>query len=207
MSHVSNSAASPGAGVNRRGSDAAPESGGRGRDWGLMALRVGVGGTLVAHGTQKLFGWFGGAGLTGTAAGFERFGFRPGRANAVVAGLSETGGGALLALGLGTPGASAAAVGTMAVASTVQARNGFFAANGGFEYPAMLGWSAAALTLTGPGRFSMDHALHHRLNRPWMRTTALAAAVSASTAMILRRRHTLRSSPPADDHPADEPVS
>ena len=72
------------------------------RDVGLLALRLGVDGTLVAHGTQKPFGWFGGAGLEKTAAGFEHIGFRPGKVNAITAGLGEAGGGALLATGIGS---------------------------------------------------------------------------------------------------------
>ena len=122
------------------------------RDLGLLALRVGVGGTLVAHGAQKLFGWFGGAGLEQTGKMFDQLGFRPGQANAIAAGLGEAGGGALLAVGLGTPGAGAAVAGTMIVASSLHADNGFFSTKGGFEFPAVLGWSAAALALAGPAR-------------------------------------------------------
>ena len=120
------------------------------RDLGLLALRVGVGGALVAHGSQKLFGWFGGRGLEHTGATFERLGFRPGKLNAIAAGLGEAGGSALLAAGLGTPGASAAVTGTMIVASSMHLNSGFFNSKGGLEYPAVLGWSAAALALTGP---------------------------------------------------------
>ncbi len=149
------------------------------RDVGLLAIRVAIGGALVAHGAQKLFGWFGGAGLKRTGATFERLGFRPGQANALAAGLGEAGGGTLLALGLGTPGASAAVAGT---------DHGFFNSKGGFEYPAVLGWSAAALALTGPGALSLYHVLGHRLNRSWMRNLALAVAVPAAFAGIGRRR-------------------
>ena len=78
------------------------------RDVGLLVLRGGVGGALFGHGAQKLFGWFGGAGLAGTAEMFEQIGFKPGRANALAAGLGEAGGGALLVLGLATPGAGSA---------------------------------------------------------------------------------------------------
>ena len=46
---------------------------------GLLILRTGLGGVLVAHGVQKLFGWLGGAGLEDTAAAFEQMGFVPGR--------------------------------------------------------------------------------------------------------------------------------
>src|SRR5260370_22732095 len=103
------------------------------RDLGLLALGVGCGGTLVAHGAQKLFGWFGGAGLEQTGKMFEQLGFRPGQANAIAAGLGEAGGGALLAVGLATPGASAAVAGTMIVASSMHVDNGFFCRQGGFE--------------------------------------------------------------------------
>ena len=173
------------------------------RDFGLLALRLGVGGTLVAHGTQKLFGWFGGAGLDKTAAGFERIGFRPGKVNAIAAGLGEAGGGALLATGIGSPGAGAAVAGTMIVASSMHIDNGFFSNKGGFEFPAVLGLSAAALALTGPGTLSVDHLLGHRLNQPWMRSLALAAVVPAAFAVIARRRRAVASaaedvSPPAE---------
>ena len=117
------------------------------RDLGLLVLRLGIGGTLIAHGTQKLFGWFGGAGLDKTAVTFDHIGFRPGKINAVAAGLGEAGGGALLAAGVGTPGAGAAIAGTMIVASSMHIPNGFFASNGGFEFPAVLRASAAALAL------------------------------------------------------------
>ena len=158
------------------------------RDLGLFALRMGVGGSLAAHGAQKLFGWFGGAGLEQTGATFAKLGFRPGKLNAIAAGLGEAGGGALLAVGLATPGAGAAVAGTMIVASSMHVDNGFFNGKGGFEFPAVLGWSAAALALTGPGRLSLDSALGHRLNRSWMRTLALAAAAPAAFAVIARRR-------------------
>lgn len=75
------------------------------RDLGLLVLRVGTGAVLAAHGTQKLFGWFGGSGLEGTAKGMEAMGFSPGRESAIAAGLGEAGGGVLLALGLATPAA------------------------------------------------------------------------------------------------------
>src|SRR5437868_5263567 len=161
------------------------------RDLGLLGLRAAVGGALFAHGAQKLFGWFGGAGLERTGATFDRFGFRPGKLNAIAAGLGEAGGGALLAVGLGTPGASAAVAGTMIVASSMHVDKGFFNGKGGFEYPAVLGWTAAALALTGPGNMSLDHVLGHRLNRSWMRNLALTGAALAALVVIARRRHTV----------------
>jgi putative oxidoreductase len=161
------------------------------RDIGLLVLRLGVGGTLIGHGTQKLLGWFGGGGLDKTAAGFEKGGIRPGKPNAVAAGLGEAGGGALLVAGLGVPGAGAAVAGTMAVAASMHASNGFFSQKGGYEFPAVLGVSAAALVLTGPGTLSLDHAMDHRLNRDWMRVLALAAIPVAAFAVISRRRRAL----------------
>ncbi|MEU7737978.1 DoxX family protein, partial [Streptomyces griseus] len=77
------------------------------RDLGLLALRVGTGAVLAAHGTQKLAGWFGGGGIQGTTAAMEAMGFHPPKHSAVAAGLGETGGGVLLALGLATPAAGA----------------------------------------------------------------------------------------------------
>lgn len=161
------------------------------QDLGLFALRAGLGGTLIAHGAQKLFGSFGGGGIEGTAAMFDGMGFKPGKANAVIAGVSETGGGALLALGLGTPAAAGAVTGTMVVAGSMHAPNGFFAQKGGLEHPATLALAASALALTGPGRISLDHALGHALNRPWMRTFALAAVVPATALVISRRKKAL----------------
>ncbi|WP_037792560.1 DoxX family membrane protein, partial [Streptomyces sp. Mg1] len=75
------------------------------KDLGLLALRLGAGGVLVAHGAQKLFGWFGGGGIEGTAKMMEHMGFTPPRESAIAAGLGEAGGGALLILGLATPAA------------------------------------------------------------------------------------------------------
>ena len=72
-------------------------------DIGLLLLRLTAGLTLAAHGTQKLFGWFGGPGLDATGQFFEMIGFTPGRRHALMAGLAETGGGLLLTLGLFTP--------------------------------------------------------------------------------------------------------
>jgi putative oxidoreductase len=157
------------------------------RDLGLLLLRLGAGGVLAAHGTQKLFGWFGGHGIEGTGQFMESVGYRPGRASATASGLAETGGGALLALGLATPAAGAAAAGAMGGAAAVHTPNGFFNQSGGYEYAATLGLAATGLAVTGPGRLSLDHTLGHVFDRGWMVPTALAAT-AAVTALVVGAR-------------------
>ncbi|WP_316959399.1 DoxX family protein [Streptomyces sp. TRM68367] len=162
------------------------------RDLGLLLLRLGAGGVLAAHGTQKLFGWFGGGGIEGTGQFMESVGYRPGKASATAAGLAETGGGTLLALGLATPAAGAAAAGAMAGAAAVHTPHGFFNQSGGYEYAATLGLAATGLAVTGPGRFSLDHALGHVFDRGWMVPTALAATAAGAALVVGARTKRLR---------------
>jgi putative oxidoreductase len=126
---------------------------------GLLVLRLVFGLLLVGHGTQKLFGFFGGPGLAGTAGFFDSLGFRPGKAMATVAGASEAGAGLLLALGLLTPLASAAIIGTLVVAGSVHWAKGLWGQNGGYEMALLYGTAAAALAFIGPGAYSLDNAL------------------------------------------------
>ncbi len=161
-------------------------------DLGLLALRVAVGGVLVAHGSQKLFGWFGGGGLEGTAQGMEHMGFQPARQSALAAALGEAGGGAMLVAGLATPAAGAIVAGTMAGAVAVHAPAGFFGTAGGYEYPALLGAAGLSLGLAGAGRYSLDHALGHRLDRPWPGLLAFTASALAACSVVTRRRHVVR---------------
>ncbi|MGW3955929.1 DoxX family membrane protein [Streptomyces sp. NPDC004752] len=162
------------------------------RDLGLLLLRLGIGGVLAAHGAQKLFGWFGGYGIEGTGRFMESVGYAPGRASATAAGLAEAGGGALLALGLATPAAGAAAAGGMAAAAAVQVPNGFFAQEGGYEHPATLGLAAAGLAVAGPGRFSLDHALGHVVDRGWMVPAALGVTAAVTAAVVGARNCRVR---------------
>jgi putative oxidoreductase len=162
------------------------------QDIGLLALRLGTGGVLFAHGTQKLFGWFGGYGLEGTGKSMEQIGFRPGRRMALASGLGEAGGGTLLALGLATPGAGAAVAAAMAGAASVHQPAGFFNDKGGLEFPAYLGFAGTALALSGPGALSLDRLLGHRTDRPWMPAVTFAAAAAGATLVITRRRKVLR---------------
>ena len=125
-------------------------------DVGLLVGRVIVGVLMSAHGAQKLFGWFGGYGLSGTGGFFEGLGFRPGRAFAAAAGTAEWAGGLLLALGLFEPAAAAAILSVMIVATTtVHWPNGLLSANGS-EKTLLYGSAAVALALTGPGAYSLD---------------------------------------------------
>jgi putative oxidoreductase len=172
-------------------------------DLGLLALRLGVGSTLAAHGAQKLFGWFGGGGIEGTAAGMEAMGFRPSRPSAVLAGLGETGGGVLLALGLATPVGGAAAASTMVAAGAVHRPAGFFAMKGGYEYTGVLGLVGTALAIAGPGRYSVDALLGDRFNRPWMAATALTLLGGAAVAVVARREQAMAA---AAEEPAGDPV-
>ncbi|MET9776067.1 DoxX family membrane protein [Streptomyces sp. NPDC006367] len=162
------------------------------RDLGLLLLRLGTGGVLAAHGAQKLLGWFGGGGLEGTGQAMEAMGYSPGRASATAAGLAEAGGGLLLALGLATPAAGAAAAGAMTGAAAVHTPNGFFAQSGGYEYAASLGLTAAGLAVTGPGRLSLDHALGHAVNRNWMVPAAFAVTAAATTVIVGARNRRVR---------------
>ena len=114
----------------------------------------------MGHGTQKLFGWFGGHGLAGTGGFFDSLGMRPGKQHAFIAGLAEAGGGLLFALGLLTPLASAALIAVMAVAiATVHAKNGVWVSNNGFEYNLVLVAVAFAVASIGAGDWSLDNAL------------------------------------------------
>jgi putative oxidoreductase len=129
-------------------------------DLGLLILRLGVGLPFALHGFQKLFGWFGGSGLKGTAAWFASLGFGSGRAAAFLAGFGEVSGGIGLALGLLTPLAAAAIVGTMTTAAFVNnADNGYWSVSKGWELNGYLIVVAAALAVTGPGALSFDTAL------------------------------------------------
>ena len=129
-------------------------------DAGLLLARMVFGLLMAAHGTQKLFGWFGGYGLAGTAGFFEQLGFRPGRLFAAAAGATELAAGLLVALGLLGPLGPALIVSVMIVAmATVHWAHGLFAANNGIEMPLLYASAAAALALTGHGAYSIDALL------------------------------------------------
>ena len=158
-------------------------------DIGLLLLRLSVGLAIAAHGAQKLFGLFGGPGLDGTGQFFEMIGLLPGRRHALMAGLAETGGGLLLALGLFTPLASALLFSVMFVAAvTVHIKKGFFAQNGGYEYTLVLGVAAISVAFTGPGSLSLDTLLGHYLSGTLWGAAALVVGVLGAVVALVQRR-------------------
>ncbi|HZU39587.1 MAG TPA: DoxX family protein, partial [Solirubrobacteraceae bacterium] len=151
---------------------------------GLSLLRTTIGVLFVGHGTQKLFGWFGGHGPEGTAQFFESLGLRPGRRHATAAGAAEAGGGALLALGLLTPAAAASLIGVMFTAiRTVHFKNGPWSTNGGYEYNLALIAALTALAELGPGELSLDHALGMEVKGPLIGLLALGGGIAGATLM------------------------
>jgi putative oxidoreductase len=129
-------------------------------DAGLLLARMVFGLLMAAHGSQKLFGWFGGYGLVGTGGFFESLGFRPGRFFAAAAGATELSAGLLVALGVLGPLGPALIVSVMIVAmATVHWQHGLFAQNNGIEVPLLYAVAAVAIALTGPGAYSLDGLL------------------------------------------------
>ena len=124
---------------------------------GLFIVRAVTGALMAAHGSQKLFGWFGGYGLDGTGGFFESLGFRPGRLFAAAAAFSESVGGLLIALGFLGPVGPALVLAVMIVAAvSVHWHNGLFATANGIELPLLYGTIAVLLALSGPGAYSLD---------------------------------------------------
>jgi putative oxidoreductase len=164
---------------------------------GRLLLRITVGSIFVEHGTQKLFGWFGGHGADGTGQFFESLGLRPGRRNAIAAGVAETGGGALLALGLATP-AAAAAVGSVMVTALRTAiwPDGVKVGTGGYEVLLLV--SAVAIADSGPGSWSLDALLgSERRGARWAAAAVGGALAGSALAIAAGRRH-----PPASPEEA-----
>jgi putative oxidoreductase len=171
---------------------------------GLLLIRVVLGGIMAAHGSQKLFGWFGGPGLAGTEGWLESMGFKPARLHAVVVGLAEFGGGALLALGLLTPLGAAAIAGVMFVAiATVHWSNGFFNGSGGYEFNLLIAATAIALAITAPGEISIDHLAGWTLSGPEWGLAALGiSAVTAGWVLARRKPLPAQAQEESDEEPS-----
>jgi putative oxidoreductase len=160
-------------------------------DIGILIVRVLFGMMIAAHGSQKLFGAFGGYGLEGTGRYFETLGFRPGVMFAAMAGLSELVGGFLLALGLFTPVGAAVVLATMCVAMfSVHLKNGFFAANNGIEMPFLFAAAALGVAFTGGGTYSLDALLGLRFfAEPYIVGGLMALAlIGAGLTLTLRQQ-------------------
>ncbi|MGW5480322.1 DoxX family protein [Streptomyces sp. NPDC004008] len=156
---------------------------------GLLILRLAVGLLFAGHGIQKVSHRLGGHGIEGGAAEFRADGFRGGRLTAAAAGLGQIAAGLLLCAGALTPLAATIAAGVMTVAATVKWRNGLWVQHDGYEYPLVLLLVPAALTLTGPGRWSADQALGLLPWAPWWAAAATGLGISSGllTRVLLGR--------------------
>ena len=129
-----------------------------------LPLRVGAGAIFAAHGAQKLFGWFGGYGLEGTAGWMTSIGLEPGLLMAAMAGSAEFFGGLLLIIGLLVrPAALTLAITMLVAIVTVHLQNGLFMANNGYEFGLALLAISVALVFRGAGSLSADHLLQTQL--------------------------------------------
>ena len=151
---------------------------------GTLAIRGVIGPLFIGHGTQKLFGWFSGHGLEGTAGFFEQIGLRPGKRHATAAGIGETTGGVLLMLGALTPIAAALVTSVMTTAiRKVHAPKGPWVSEGGYEYNAVLIAGLFAIAEHGPGTPSIDEALFPSLKGTGWAMLAIASGVAGSYLM------------------------
>jgi putative oxidoreductase len=149
-------------------------------DLALLILRVAAGLTMAYHGYNKT------KGLAGTAAWFESMGMRPGRIHAPLAAFTEMGAGLGMAIGFLTPLTGAAFIGLMLVAGIVAHRNnGFFIflKDQGWEYTMILGVIGLFLSMTGAGRYSLDHALDLSFSE-WVGTAIAAGGALGGAALL-----------------------
>ena len=129
----------------------------------LPLLRLTMGLILFPHGCQKLFGWFGGLGFEKFTEIFDKIGWHPAVFWVALVALTESVGGLMLAFGFLTRFAAAAIVIFMINAVWATSAKGFFWAQGGMEYPILIGVVALVFLIKGGGRFSVDHALGKEL--------------------------------------------
>jgi putative oxidoreductase len=155
-------------------------------DIGLLILRVVVGGLFIGHGTQKLFGWFGGYGLKGVGGFLEQIGYRPGPFMALVAGTTETLAGLSLASGFLVPLGAAVVVGVMLNAIlTVKLKDGLI---NGYEMEVLHAVAASALAFTGAGAYSLDAIAGWNLAGTAWGLGALALGIVVGVLTLASRR-------------------
>ncbi len=129
-----------------------------------LALRLPISIIFMAHGSQKLFGWFGGYGLQGTGQWMASIGIEPGVFMAFLAGSGEFFGGLLLLIGLLTRPAAVVTAFTMVVAIlSVHIGNGLFLSNNGYEFGLALLAATVSLAVSGAGKLSVDDVLSKKL--------------------------------------------
>jgi len=173
-------------------------------DIGLLLLRLTVGLTLAAHGAQKLFGWFGGPGIDAIGQFFAMLGFPAGRRYALMAGLAETGGGLLLALGFLTPAAAAVLFSAMLVAAlSVHVNTGFFITSGGYEYTLVLGVAALTVAFTGRGSVSVDALVGYSASGALCGVAALIIGVLGGVIPLIQRRSSTDTINPTPEYRAE----
>jgi putative oxidoreductase len=130
-----------------------------------LALRIPIGIIFMAHGAQKLFGWFGGYGLEGTGGWMESIGLAPGFLMALLAGSAELFGGLFILLGLLTRLSSIALAFTMVVAIfSVHFANGLFMSNNGYEFGLALLAASVSLAISGGGKLALDNKIAPKLS-------------------------------------------
>jgi putative oxidoreductase len=144
----------------------------------VLLLRLVVGSLLAGHGAQKLFGWFSGPGIEGTTGFMEMLGLKPGRPLAILAGLSEFGGGVLTLLGFLNPVGPISIIGSMAMATATAHRGKpIWNTEGGAELPVTNISASTALILNGPGKYSLDRLFGIRLPA-WIAPVGLATVIA-----------------------------
>ncbi|MEG5263122.1 DoxX family protein [Pseudomonas sp. JDS28PS106] len=128
--------------------------------YGLTVLRIIVGVIFIAHGSQKLFGAFGGYGLEGTGQWMESIGLTPGYLMALLSGSAEFFGGVAVLIGLLARPAAVVLIGLLLVAIfSVHIGNGLFMSNNGFEFALALLGGSIAILIEGAGRLSVDRVI------------------------------------------------
>ena len=146
---------------------------------GLLVLRLVLGLILVGHGAQKLFGWWGGSGMTGWTGAMTRMRIRPAMPWAWMSALAEFVGGLLVAIGFLNPLGSFAIAGSMLVAiALVHWPKGFWTTKGGYEFNLLIIAAAAAVAIAGPGAYSLDTVLGIHLPEPVLLIVGTLATIA-----------------------------